>query len=361
MERSSGDGLFGGRTAVLLTAAAGVGAMFWAANALEFFQIFQLTEYLILAILALSLAFIWGHGGILCFGQAAFYGLGGYAYALLALNGSGTTAALILGVAIAAGFAAALGYFMFYGRLSDVYMGVVTLSVTLIFQKLINSTAGPEYAIGAARLGGFNGIPSVPTLASPTDPGTPLMPDQLYYVAFGALILVYVALGLVMKSSFGRAAAAVRENETRAELLGYDARRIKLAVFAIGGAVAGLSGALMASQRAFIDPNAFGLVLSAQALIWVIVGGLGTLVGPIIGCVALQYLSLWLSEGQFRVGGAALDNNLVLGVILTAMVLAAPRGLAPTLRDGATRLRRRLRGGEGVGGEIEAQPAGERP
>ncbi|TVQ56228.1 MAG: branched-chain amino acid ABC transporter permease [Rhodobacteraceae bacterium] len=343
MERLMENDALRGRLLVALTALIGVGVMFWAAATLEFFQIFQLTEFLILAILAISLAFIWGHGGILCFGQAAFFGLGGYAYALLALNDFDTGGALFLGVAIAGGFAALLGYFMFYGRLSDVYMGVVTLSVTLIFQKLMNSTAGSAYTVGKARLGGFNGIPSVPTLSSPAEPAMPLMPEQLYFVAFGALILVYLLLGLMTHSSFGRAAAAVRENETRAELIGYDVRRIKLVTFAIGGAVAGLAGALMASQRAFIDPNAFGLVLSAQALIWVIVGGLGTLVGPILGCIALQYLSLWLSEGQFRVMGAALDNNLVLGVILMTMVLAVPKGLAPTIRDGVLWLWRRAR------------------
>jgi branched-chain amino acid transport system permease protein len=359
MDRLLESDLFKGRTQVFLTALIGVGVMIWAANTLEFFQIFQLTEYLILAILALSLAFIWGHGGILCFGQAAFFGLGGYAYALIAINGAGTTESLIAAVAIAAGFAAALGYFMFYGRLSDVYMGVVTLSVTLIFQKLMNSTAGPEYAIGSARLGGFNGIPSVPTLTAPADPSMPLMPEQLYYVAFVALIVVYVGLGLLQKSTFGRTAAAVRENETRAELLGYDVRRTKLVVFAVGGAVAGLAGALMASQRAFIDPNAFGLVLSAQALIWVIVGGLGTLVGPILGCIALQYLSLWLSESRFQIAGAILDNSLVLGVILMVMVLAVPKGIAPTLRDAALRALKRLRRVDDP--TLAAQPAGDRP
>ena len=344
MDRLFDRDFLAGRGQVVLTALIGLAVMFWAANTLEFFQIFQLTEFLILGILAISLAFIWGHGGILCFGQAAFFGLGGYAYALIAINGMDTSVSLIFAVAISAGFAAALGYFMFYGRLSDVYMGVVTLSVTLIFQKLMNSTAGPEYAIGEARLGGFNGIPSVPTLTSPADPSMPLMPEALYYVAFVALILVYLGLGLLQKSAFGRVAAAVRENETRAELLGYDVRRTKLIVFVVGGAVAGLAGGLMASQRAFIDPNAFGLVLSAQALIWVIVGGLGTLVGPILGCIALQYLSLWLAEGRFQVGGAILDNNLVLGVILMVMVLAVPKGIVPTARDLGLGAVRRLRG-----------------
>jgi branched-chain amino acid transport system permease protein len=354
------EGLAGRRAGFVLTAAAGLGLMLWLPGVLEFFQIYQLTEFLVLAVLALSIAFIWGHGGILCFGQAAFFGLGGYAYAVLAINMGETTGPLLLAVALSAGFAAALGYFMFYGRLSDVYMGVVTLSVTLIFQKLINSTAGPQYAIGNARLGGFNGMPSVPSLNVPGDAAAIMTPDQLYYVAFGAMIACYLGLGLLQTSRFGRRIAAVRENETRAELLGYDVRLIKLQVFAIGGAVAGLAGALMASQRAFVDPNAFGLVLSAQVLIWTILGGLGTLIGPILGCVALQYLSLWLSAGQFSIGGAALDNNLVLGLIMLAMVLLVPKGLVPTVRDALGGLRARLgaaKAGPAEGGATLARPA----
>ena len=121
-----------------------------------------------MGVLSLSLGFIWGFGGILSFGQAAFFGLGGYAYAVAAFNFSDSTVPLLcLDRGADRLFAALLGYFMFYGRISNVYVGVITLTVTLILFNVVNSTAGDAYRIGAAALGGFNGIPSVPGITLP--------------------------------------------------------------------------------------------------------------------------------------------------------------------------------------------------
>ncbi len=120
---------------------------------LDYFTLLQITLYAIFGILALSLAFIWGYGGILCFGHSAFFGLGAYAYAVAVINIGDSTAPALIAIALPALLAAALGYFMFYARISDVYVGVITLTVTLIFYNVINSTAGPQYHIGdgAAR------------------------------------------------------------------------------------------------------------------------------------------------------------------------------------------------------------------
>ena len=117
------------------------------------YTLLQITLYAIFGILALSLAFIWGYGGILCFGHSAFFGLGAYAYAVAVINIGESTGAGFDRDRIAGVLAAALGYFMFYARISDVYVGVITLTVTLIFYNVINSTAGPKYHIGdgAAR------------------------------------------------------------------------------------------------------------------------------------------------------------------------------------------------------------------
>lgn len=293
----------------------------------DMFAIMQLTLYVVLSMYAVSLAYIWGYGGIMCFGQSAFFGLGGYTFAVAAINMGDTTLPLLLAIGLPALFAAALGYFMFYGRLSDVYMGIVTLVVTLILYQLINQTAGSEYTIGEAALGGFNGIPSVPPLNLPGDPDYMLDPTQTFHVAFGLLILIYLGLKLLQRTHFGRTTVAIRESETRAALLGYDVRLHKVIVFTLGGAIAGLSGGLYAAYQSFIDPNAFTVFMSAQGLIWVMVGGLGTLVGPIIACCALQYLTVWLGGVQIA------NNNFVLGLILMVMVLVLPRGLLPSLND----------------------------
>ncbi len=292
----------------------------------DLFQVLQMTQYVVLSIYALSLAYIWGFGGIVSFGQAGFFGLGGYAFAVVAINMGETTLPFLLAVGICFLFALALGYFMFYGRLSDVYLGVVTLVVTLIMWKLINHTAGPEYAIGSARLGGFNGIPSIPIMRVPFTERE-MDPAEMFRYFMGFLIFVYLMLHVLIRSHFGRVAIGIRENELRASLLGFDVRRYKLLVFAIGGALGGASGAMWATYQTFIDPNAFSLEMSAKCLIWVMAGGVGTLIGPIVGVVALQYLSLKLGE-------AALVNNLVvLGAVLILLVLAMPRGIVPTLRD----------------------------
>ena len=290
------------------------------------FGLLQLTIFAAMCILALSLGFVWGYGGILCFGQSAFFGLGAYAYAVTAVDLGESTAAAILAVLVPAVFAALLGYFMFYGRLSDVYLGVITLSVTLIFFNLMNSTAGDAYRVGKARLNGVNGMPSLPTLNVPGDPARLLDPTETFYLVMAFLVIVYVGLHVLLASHFGRVVVAIRENEARCELLGYDVRLHKLLVFTIGGGIAGLAGCLFTNWGAFVSPNVFSLTMTSQIILWVIVGGLGTLVGPIIGCLIMQYLATTLGTQQLA------NTNLIFGIIFLAFVLLVPRGIVPSLR-----------------------------
>ncbi len=287
----------------------------------------ELTSYVILAILALSLGLIWGYGGILCFGQSAFFGIGAYAYAIAVINMGDSTIPLILSIVVPALFAALLGYFLFYARITDVYFGVITLTVTLILYKLMGTTSGSAYTIGKAAIGGYNGIPAIPPLNLPGVPEAFLSLDGLFYAAGLTLLAVYVGLRFMLKSRFGQVVVAIRENERRAELLGYDARFYKLATFTIGGGIAGLAGCLFANWGMFISPDVFGLAQSAQVIIWVIVGGTGTLLGPIVGCFLVQWISTQLGTQQL------LNANLVLGVILIGFVLLVPKGITPTVLD----------------------------
>jgi ABC-type branched-subunit amino acid transport system permease subunit len=301
---------------------------------LELFALINATVYVSMALLALSLALIWGFGGILCFGQTAFFGLGGYAYAVAAINFMDSTPAVPVALLVPTLFAAMLGYFMFFGRLSDVYMGVITLTVTLILFKLVNATAGDRWTIGAAPLGGFNGMPMTPPLNLPGDPARMLAPEEIFAVAVACLAGAYVLCRLVLASRFGRVVVAVKENELRAELLGYDARLHKLGIFTLGGLLAGLAGLLFANC-VFVSPTMFSLAYAAQAIIWVIVGGLGTLAGPIMGAILLQMLTTWAGTLP------GVNANLVLGAILVVAVLALPRGLLPTAQALLGRLRRK--------------------
>jgi ABC-type branched-subunit amino acid transport system permease subunit len=294
-------------------------------SVIDDFTLIQVTIYLVMSLLAVSLGFIWGFGGILCFGQAAFFGLGAYTYAIAVVNLGDSSVPFLLSIVVPALFAALLGYVIFYGRLSDVYMGVITLTVTLILFNLVNSTAGPEWRIGNAPLGGFNGIPAIPPLNWPGDVDATITPRGMFNLSLGLLIAVYAGLRALIASRIGHVIVAIKENEQRAQLLGYDPRAYKLFVFTVGGAIAGLAGCLFANWGSFTSPTIFGLAQSAQIIIWVIVGGLGTLVGPVIGCVFIQWLTTQIGTQQ------TFNSNLVLGAILVLFVLLVPKGLVPSI------------------------------
>ena len=207
-------------TALQIAAAivVGVSAILILPGRLELFALINATVFVSLSVLALSLGLIWGFGGILCFGQTAFFGVGAYTYAVASINFGDTTWAVPLALAVPALLAAALGYLMFFGRLSDVYMGVITLTVTLILFAFFNSTAGDQWTIGTAALGGFNGMPGTPPLNMPFDPDTTLEPGQVFAVAVVCLVACYATAKLTLLTRFGRSA-------TRRETLNAATRR----------------------------------------------------------------------------------------------------------------------------------------
>ncbi|MBR0784936.1 ABC transporter permease [Bradyrhizobium iriomotense] len=277
--------------------------------------------------IALSLCLIWGYGGSLSFGQTAFFGIAGYSYGILTINfGSGygfTLLALVMAVAIAALFAVLLGYFMFFGRIAGVFLGIVTLAVTLMLERFMAQTAGPEWHIGAARLNGFNGMSAMPPLTIPW-PGEPIVlfaDVGLYYLVLGLLAFVYLALRILMNSSFGNVIVAIRENPERAEMLGYDVRKYQLITFVIGAALAGLSGVLYTVWGQYITPSSMGMTAAALPLIWVAVGGrsdlTSTVIGTLVVLAAFQALTIYGSQYAL----------VFMGVLLVLTVLIAPNGL----------------------------------
>ena len=295
--------------------------------ALSAYTVVQLTVFLIFCILAVSLDLAWGVAGLLSFGQAAFFGIGGYVYGILGLNDLSTLAAL--GAAIAAGgvVAATIGYVAFYGRVSTMFFAVMTLTITLILLEVMGSTADPTYRFGEAPLGGYNGMTNIPSLALDLPPLAPVPIGAVgfFRVVAGALIAVVVLGRLVMVASFGRVVATIRENEQRTELLGYDVRWRKLVVFAVSGALAGFSGALFASWGSFINPEVFSLTQSAQVVIWVLVGGRGLLYGAVLGALLVQAMTQYLGA----IGTAY--TTLALGSLLVLFVLLLREGLLPAI------------------------------
>jgi ABC-type branched-subunit amino acid transport system permease subunit len=300
----------------------------------ELYTLINVTIFISLCVLALSLGLVWGYGGIFCLGQAVFFGLGGYSYAIASLNFGDTTYGVAASLLVPMIFAAAVGYFIFWGRIGDVYVGVITLTITLIFSQLLNGSAGDAYVIGSVPLGGFNGIPMTPPLNIPGKPEEMLSPEAIFQVAILALAAAYLVCRVYLASKLGKTMVAIRENETRAELLGYDTRVVKLITFVIGAGLAGAAGMLFANSLT-VTPNMFSLSITAQIVIWVLIGGRGTLLGPLVGCIFIQVITTQLGTSGF------LNPEIILGGILIMFVMFVPSGLVPALRQVTERLIRR--------------------
>jgi branched-chain amino acid transport system permease protein len=212
---------------------------------------------------------------------------------------------------------------MFFGRIAGVFLGIVTLAVTLMLERFMAQTAGPEWHIGSARLNGFNGMSAMPPLTIPW-PGEPIVlfaDVGLYYFVLGLLVFVYLALRILMNSSFGNVIVAIRENPERAEMLGYDVRKYQLITFVIGAVLAGISGVLYTAWGQYITPSSMGMTAAALPLIWVAVGGrsdlTSTVVGTLVVLAAFQALTIYGSQYAL----------VFMGVLLVLTVLIAPNGL----------------------------------
>jgi len=305
-----------GLTVLAVVAAVGVGAVS------SSFLAQQWALWIIFGQLAVSLTFVWGYGGIFSFGQGALFGIGSYAYGIAAINLSprtGETFSALLVAALVAGlFALLLGYFIFYGNVGELYVGIITLAVSLVLLTFMSSTGSPEYHVGDALLGGYNGMTGIPALGSLT---TPLNAGFTLVFVVAVAAVIVLLLDLLLRRPFGRSLVAVRDNELRSQLLGYDVRRIRLAAFTIGGVVAGLAGGEFAAWGQFTNPAVFNLQQAALVIIWVLVGGRRSLLGAFVGAVVIQ-------EIQTVMGGTSGGlTPIVLGGIMILVVLLAPEGI----------------------------------
>lgn len=284
----------------------------------------------IYGILALSFTFVWGHAGIFSFGQAAFFGIGGYAYGVAGINFSTMTGesitALVIGGLCAALCAALLGYFIFYGNVGDVYVAIITLAFTLVLLTVMSSTANPKYHIGSALLGGYNGMVGVPPIMLAN--ATSLSPNQMFMFCVVVAATAAFGIQILIRRPFGRVLAGIEGNELRTQLLGYDVRRYKLLAFVVSGALAGVAGGLYAAWGMFINPTIFGLQQAALVAIWVLVGGRNSIVGAFVGVAMVQGLSSTLGSS----GSVASLTPVVLGSVLIAIVLFLPTGVVPVVR-----------------------------
>jgi len=215
----------------------GRGRLFWAGFALTIaaaaaypaladgWTVGNAAYFLVWTFMAMGLSVIWGYAGALSFGQTAFFGLSGYAYGVLTLNFGAAYGATLLALVASVGLLAmVIGYFMFYGRIGGVFVGIGTLSATLVFQTFMAQTAGPQWRIGAARLNGFNGMSGMPPLTIPWPGGDiALYADApLYLVLLGLTALCYLGLRMLLNAPFGNVLVANLQNKHHADMHSYD-------------------------------------------------------------------------------------------------------------------------------------------
>ncbi len=285
-----------------------------------------LSQAFFFAIAAITVDLLWGYTGILTFGQSAFFGIGVYTVALaLAYYVEGTAAtagAIAVSMLAAALVGAAVGWLSFSDRASPIYVAIVTLALPVVFTQIILS--------GGAYTGSSSGLPiPVPALSL----------TQWYWIAGGLLLLVAAGAYVLVKSDAGRLLVAIRENEERCRYLGLETSRLKIRLMAACGAVAALAGAtyvLFASVAA----HSYGdFVFGTELVVWTALGGRGTLLGPILGTVGVNYVSALLG------GNLPFVWLLFVGFAFVIVVVYLPQGMVPAIAHGLTRLGRITRSG----------------
>lgn len=259
-------------------------------------------------ILALSLDTVTGYTGLISFGHAAFYGIGSYAVALTTLHVTNSfLLALVAAVLVAGAVAWLVGAIS--ARLSGLYFAVVTFAVAQMLYEL--SVTWSDLT------GGSNGLPIDRVQLLAIDVSSTV---TFYYLALALLIGLYYFAKRIMYSPFGLQLKAIRESERRAAFLGYDTNKAKRRIFAISGGMGGVAGALFVTHQTFTSPETLFWLVSGDALFAMILGGVGTLFGPIIGGAVLvgldQLLTIYFDHWR-----------LILGLLLIIIVLFAPRGL----------------------------------
>lgn len=287
----------------------------------------RLGLFLLFGLCAVSLDLLWGYGGILTFGHAVLIGGAGYVVALTTTGRIGAVVmplgvALLLAMVAAAGLSVATAWVGLHGRrpLGTVEFALLTLALTVL---------GEQAARASGLLGGRNGIILTGRISVG---GLDLHRGLSFYVLAALLLVAGVSVcRWFLRSAAGQVLHAARDDAERVELLGLDVQRARLAACALAGALAGLAGGLIHAHDAIVTPSAMGITASTAVLLWVVLGGRGTLVGPAVAAVVMPSATAALS-------GRLLDTWLLLiGLVLIVVVVVLPRGLYGALVPTATR------------------------
>ena len=304
------------------------------------FQTALMAKLLLFGMLGISLDLVWGFTGILSFAHGVFFTLGGYAMAYyLKLNLSSTAntyggelpdfmvwnglkelpwfiaplryfpIAAIATIAVPAAFAYIIGWFIFRSKVSGVYITIITLAIA--------SALTTFFVSQQAFTGGTNGITDISRLSFF---GIDIPLIGLYYIILGFVTLVLVGSWLLTQSNFGLILRSIKENEQRISYLGYDVASFKIFVWTLSAGIAGLAGGLFVPLNRFISPVYLAVAFGTQVVIWVAIGGRGTLIGPIIAAILLGQVQNYAER-------VTQDWQLIVGILLLVVVLFVPDGL----------------------------------
>ena len=281
----------------------------------EFWRRF-LTEVLIWGLLAMSSDILIGYTGMVSFGHSAFFGIGMYgaATALLMFDRPNLWVALVFGLVGAAAVAAFVAYFS--TRLRDIYFAITTLIFSQIFYVIIFTWT--------AVTGGENGlIFTRPHLSIPFLYNARFTSTTIHWFVLAIVAASYLILRRVTQSPFGMVLQSIRENEPRTRAIGYRVERFKMVAVMLSGLFAGLAGVLYAIQNEFAAPDFVYFLTSGETVIYNVMGGIGTLVGPIVGAGFFHLMRELLS----RFFGDQFPYLIPLGIIFIAMIIFLPQGI----------------------------------
>jgi urea transport system permease protein len=320
------------------------------------FRVGLLGRFMALGIAALGIDLIWGYTGMLSLGHGIFFALGGYAFAMFllmqlpagklpdffSLNGvtelpffwkpfASLPFTLLATILIPASIAAVVGYFIFRNRIRGVYFSILTQAALIVFYNLFTSQQ--------KWINGTNGLKTDSAMFFGQVVSSIEIQWLFYLLSLVGLVGAYAICRWLTNGRFGRLLMAIRDDEPRVRFSGYDPTSFKVFVLAVSAALAGISGALYTVQSGIITPNAMDVSFSIEMIIWVAVGGRGTLIGAVIGALLVNFAKSILSE-QFPAFWLFFQGALFLSV-----VTGLPDGIVGWFRQDGYELWQQLRGG----------------
>ena len=316
------------------------------------FRLSLLAKFMCFAIVALGLDMIWGYTGILSLGHGVYFGLGAYCMAMyLKLSTAGVgklpdfmvwsgmkelpsfwipfanpVFAMAAVIIVPILLAVVIGYLTFLNRIKGVYFSILSQALAMIFSVLL---------IGQQKVtGGSNGLTGFTTLFGLNLNDT-VSKIIFFYVTLAFLAVIYLIFRFLVKSRFGKVLVAIRDGENRVRFTGYNPAKYKVFVYALSAAVAGIAGALFVAQVGIISPAEVGTVFSVEMIIWVAIGGKGSLIGPIIGALAVGGLKTGISENFPEIW------SYFIGIVFVVVILWMPKGMI-SFREIPDKLRRKF-------------------